>query len=418
MDCEKTNDSIIKGIRLVLAEKPNIKWSTALETVLLTINDNPHEIPGFTPRFLQFAQTTDQTLPTIPVEEARRLATERSRKAQIKRKGKHDSKHKTSGFKVNDLVKYRLPSNLPSNDKLTPVFIAPCRVVDKLKDESYRLELLDIKDYSVHRSFTAHSSLLFPYYLRVIDNSNQNVIDCQHIQILSNNCHCSQSLQSVLSKMSGSDAHKQLIDGWFDPDDYDEPDQSDCLTSEERQLAYEMAKDKFQEWSDDDEDYVSPDEDADLYYAYVERKNTRQREREDIVRTIDKIERQISYDDQWLPYPVIGRGGKCWLKTGPNESVSNAYKMGVLYSTGKSSIDSQDIAEVYVDKVDKLSLPYEWLEIRCHFAFVWLQSAQEVTQWLDRAPPNTDCEPISLFEWSPESFFGRREVSRNDVSHI
>ena len=165
--CEKVNDSLVKNIKLVIANSPKVKWSTALKTVLNNINDLPHKITGFSPRYLHFGLTSKgQDIPLTTIEGARSQATDRSRKVQTDRKSKHDEKHKKSDFKINDLVKYRIPAKHPSKDKLSPAFLAPCRVMRKLGEESYEIALLSIEDFSKIKSLTVHSSSLLPCWLR------------------------------------------------------------------------------------------------------------------------------------------------------------------------------------------------------------------------------------------------------------
>src|SRR5262249_53537015 len=78
-----------------------------------------------------------------------------------------DSKHEQSSFKVGAYVKYRIPATHPSKDKLSPAFLAPCRIAEKLGVETYRIDQLDQKTEAVVRTFVAHSSSLAPYYKRI-----------------------------------------------------------------------------------------------------------------------------------------------------------------------------------------------------------------------------------------------------------
>ena len=150
-----------------MSDNSKLKWSSALKVVLKGLNDIPHKITGFTPRYLQFGLTASgRDMPQTPVECARTQATVRSRTAQDVRKAKHALNHKKSDFQLKNLVKYRIPSNHPSKDKLMPSFWAPCLLTNKLGNESYDLELLDIADFHKVKTFTAHSSALLPYHLR------------------------------------------------------------------------------------------------------------------------------------------------------------------------------------------------------------------------------------------------------------
>ena len=109
--CEKANDLIVKGLRLAISDNPKIHWSKALESVITSMNDRPHEITGFAPRFLQFGTVScAEDRPIETLEQARQLSTNRSRQAQLDRKKRHDTTHQKSNFELNDLVKWRLTS--------------------------------------------------------------------------------------------------------------------------------------------------------------------------------------------------------------------------------------------------------------------------------------------------------------------
>ena len=191
--CEKTNDSLITGIRLALTDKPKLKWSSALEVVLKTINDRPHDVTGFSPRFLHFGTTAEgQPLPTLSLEDARRLSTERSLDAQKKRAEEHASKHEHIAYSVGDYVKYRLASNHPTKNKFSPCFVGPCRIVDRVGHETYVLDELDQLTGEPTRRMTQHASKIAKYYVRddemvneILTNASYTVCESRDEQTLS-----------------------------------------------------------------------------------------------------------------------------------------------------------------------------------------------------------------------------------------
>ena len=99
----------------------------------------------------------------------RRLTTERSRQAQSDRKTKHDAKLSKSSFKIGDYVKWRVPENHPIRNKLSSFFVAPCEVIEKLGEETNQLKKLYFETKEIKREITAHSTALFPYFLRKED---------------------------------------------------------------------------------------------------------------------------------------------------------------------------------------------------------------------------------------------------------
>ena len=175
---EKTNDSLITGIRLALTDKPSMKWAIALNVVLQSINDRSHDVTGFTPRYLQFGHTVDgHPIPNTSIEDARRLATQRSRQAQAKRAEAHASKHEHIAYNVGDYVKYRLAPNHPTRNKFSPYFVGPCHVVERIGHETYVLDELDPITGEPTRRQTIHGSALDRYYVRsdASDNTNYTI---------------------------------------------------------------------------------------------------------------------------------------------------------------------------------------------------------------------------------------------------
>ena len=69
-------------------EHPRRKLSTLLADVVKNYNNTIHDITGFTPQFLFNGQTNTPDIgsPTINLEQARKLACERSPVHQLKRK--------------------------------------------------------------------------------------------------------------------------------------------------------------------------------------------------------------------------------------------------------------------------------------------------------------------------------------------
>ena len=162
--CERTNRAIIAGLRTAQADHPKLRWSSLLRQVVTSINHQIHHVTRFSPRFLQFGLDGP---PEINLEQARTLATERSRQDQLKRKQLSEQTSKASGFKVGDLVRYRLPENHPERaSKLAIQWWAPLKIVEQIGSETFRVTQTDPKDGSIIRTFNAHSGRLAPYHPR------------------------------------------------------------------------------------------------------------------------------------------------------------------------------------------------------------------------------------------------------------
>ena len=157
---ERVQGSIVTGLRTALVDHPQLRWSSLLRDVIQNINNLPHSSTGFTPRFLQFGLSKEPV--NISVDDARRQAFERSRALQIKNLtlAKAVPHHLTLG----QFVRYRIPENHPDRvSKLLVRFLAPCRFVGQLGQDTFTVEQLDPTNKQVIRSLTSHSSRLSPY---------------------------------------------------------------------------------------------------------------------------------------------------------------------------------------------------------------------------------------------------------------
>ena len=129
---EKVNHTLITRLRVKLMEKPQLKWSSLLPSVVSEYNMTPHTITGFSPFFLMFGRQPDMTSPEteISVERAREISIERTSKNQDQRKDSYDKQHKPLKLSPDDMVVREIASNHPSLKKLTPRFEGPFRVLE------------------------------------------------------------------------------------------------------------------------------------------------------------------------------------------------------------------------------------------------------------------------------------------------
>ena len=98
----------------------------------------------------------ERTLKNIPnLEEARKLAFEKSSHSHDLNKKHYDLKHVPHSFRVGDLV---LIEN-HSMGKLTPRRIGPFRIIEKLSDNSYRINTKD--NLRMHNIVNAHQMTPF-----------------------------------------------------------------------------------------------------------------------------------------------------------------------------------------------------------------------------------------------------------------
>ena len=156
---EKANDAIGKGLRLARMDRPNYKWSTSLKDVVNNYNNSIHTVTGFSPEQLMHGSN----LPNgVTLQDARTLAKSRSDSFKAKNKQRYDARHPNIDLLIGDHVKRRIPGNLPSNHKLTPIFEGPYRVVEKSNNQvNFTIE------HVLNRNlFKVQISQLEPYILR------------------------------------------------------------------------------------------------------------------------------------------------------------------------------------------------------------------------------------------------------------
>jgi transposase InsO family protein len=158
---EKVNHTILNGLHMATAENPKYKWSTLLSQVVNNYNSTLHSTTGFTPSYLLFGK--DNLCNNVPLDEARRLAQERSESFKAKKKESYDRSHKALDLKVEDLVKRGVLYKSPSNTKLSPKFDAIYKVVTPISHVNY--EVIKLDDNSL--KFNIHVSQLEPYFQRV-----------------------------------------------------------------------------------------------------------------------------------------------------------------------------------------------------------------------------------------------------------
>ena len=163
--CERVNGEIVKKLKFAVLrdkqENKKRKWNFHLHDVIEQINNTPHSSTDFSPNFLMFGISNNKVDPEIDLIEARKLAFEKGENEKLKIKQVYDEKHKTIDFPIDSFVRKKVPSNLPSNHKLTPKFSGPYKVIRKINDLNYTLESED------GHQFNDHVRHLEPYRHRI-----------------------------------------------------------------------------------------------------------------------------------------------------------------------------------------------------------------------------------------------------------
>ena len=100
---------------------------------------------------------------TPPVNEARKLAQQRSDAFKQRKKEAYDRVHSPLTLKVGDLVKRRIPSNRPDVKKLTPKYEGPYEVKELRGPVDVMISTYGQPDAD---PFLIHVCQLEPYFLR------------------------------------------------------------------------------------------------------------------------------------------------------------------------------------------------------------------------------------------------------------
>lgn len=133
---ERLNGTIKERLAIALHDKPKRKWSTLLEEVVRQYNNTIHDVTRFPPVFLMYGISSpsfvsNSSFPLPSLDEARKLAQERTINHQQRKKITHDKKHPDPHFQTGDWVKRSVPPNHPSSHKLSPHFTGPFVVVSQ-----------------------------------------------------------------------------------------------------------------------------------------------------------------------------------------------------------------------------------------------------------------------------------------------
>ncbi|UYV77574.1 hypothetical protein LAZ67_15001604, partial [Cordylochernes scorpioides] len=162
---EKANHTLLTRLGAAILEKPKQKWSTLVPFIVKTYNQTPHEVTNFSPKFLLYGIDESPSFADHPItlEEARGLARENTRKAQIKRKNHHDDKHPDVEFFEGDQVLRTVAKHHPYMSKLSPRQQGPFFVKKKINSLVYDIQDTEGRVYRAHasqlRSFKDRESL-------------------------------------------------------------------------------------------------------------------------------------------------------------------------------------------------------------------------------------------------------------------
>ncbi|GFU46860.1 transposon Tf2-9 polyprotein [Trichonephila clavipes] len=142
---ERVSQTIITRLKCEISNISNkVPWTKILEKVTHQYNQTPHTITGFPPTYLMYGNLPfeislkdNEIYP--PLEEARKLAKERTEQYYKINKIRYDKKFQEADFKVGDLVMYE-EFQYPNTRKLSPPYSGPYTVLRKCSDVLFEID--------------------------------------------------------------------------------------------------------------------------------------------------------------------------------------------------------------------------------------------------------------------------------------
>ncbi|GFT93224.1 retrotransposable element Tf2 protein type 3 [Trichonephila clavipes] len=142
---ERVNQTIITRLKCEISNSSNkVPWTKILEKVTHQYNQTPHTITGFPPTYLMYGNLPfeislkdNEIYP--PLEEARKLAKERTEQYYKINKIRYDKKFQDADFKVGDLVMYE-EFQYTNTRKLSSPYSGPYTVLRTCSDVLFEID--------------------------------------------------------------------------------------------------------------------------------------------------------------------------------------------------------------------------------------------------------------------------------------
>ncbi|KMQ82078.1 retrovirus-like pol polyprotein [Lasius niger] len=123
---------------------PGTPWTKLLEEATKEYNNTPHDVTKFPPNYLMYGKLPYD--PPIdlgniypPLEEARKIAYENTKKDYAKNKIRYDKRFLESPFKVGDVVMVE-NFRYPHTRKLEQIFDGPYTIINKISDVTFEID--------------------------------------------------------------------------------------------------------------------------------------------------------------------------------------------------------------------------------------------------------------------------------------
>ena len=142
---ERLNQTIVTRLKCkVNSSTTKVPWTKLLDEVLNQYNLTPHAVTTFAPSYLLLGQLPyNPLLPNNsyypPVDEARKLAKEKTIQYHYKNKVRYDARFLPVKFKVGDDVMYE-EFHYPNTRKLTSPYSGPYKILKQLSDVNFEID--------------------------------------------------------------------------------------------------------------------------------------------------------------------------------------------------------------------------------------------------------------------------------------
>ncbi|XP_054721298.1 uncharacterized protein LOC129231077 [Uloborus diversus] len=162
---ERLNQTIVTRLKCKVNEtSKKVPWPKLLEQVTQEYNLTPHSVTKFPPSYLMYGivpfenPVKEDIYP--PVEQARKLAVERTKEYHERNKIYYDARFVDKTFNTNDTVIYA-EFKCPNSRKLSQPFSGPYKILQKISDVNY--EINKPNAHTKEKTQTVHISKLRKY---------------------------------------------------------------------------------------------------------------------------------------------------------------------------------------------------------------------------------------------------------------
>lgn len=161
--CERVNATLVTRLRCYFNENSNKKlsWPNAMKNLVTQYNETPHSVTGYAPMFLLLGVNSISNPlnnSNVSLEQARKIALNKSNAHHEKSKVKYDQSHEKFSFQPGDNVFIQYKNKI-QRKKLDPLYSGPHKVIKKFSNVLYEVET----DKQGKKTEVVHINNMRPY---------------------------------------------------------------------------------------------------------------------------------------------------------------------------------------------------------------------------------------------------------------